>query len=82
YAPNQSDVAIKAELSQGKLESETSGGAQREALKTPVVALAITGTKYKVFVSNAQKTNVKLIIGEITVGASVLHPGDSVVATI
>lgn len=82
YAPKQSDVAITAQLNKGKIESQTSGSEKREALKTPVVALAITGTKYKVYVKDRKKTNVELIEGKIQIGSQVLHPGDSIVATL
>ena len=80
YAPSQEEV-LKAELSQGKIESQTNGGAKKEALKTPVVALAITGTKYKVFVRDKKKTNVELIEGSIKIGNKLLKPGESIVAT-
>lgn len=82
YTPNQSDVAIKAELNKGKLESESAGGAKRQSLKTPVVALAITGTKFKVLVSGKAQTNVSLISGKVMVGDKVLTPGESVIATV
>jgi len=82
YAPKQSDIAIKAELNKGKIESQTSGNEKREALKTPVVALAITGRKNKVYVGSRKKTNVELIEGQIQIGSQVLHPGDSIVATL
>lgn len=55
YSPNQSDVTLTAQLNQGKIESLTDGKEKREALKTPVVALAITGTRYKVYVPEYQK---------------------------
>ncbi|RUR05051.1 FecR domain-containing protein [Legionella sp. km772] len=80
YAPSQEEV-LKADLSKGKIESQTNGGAKKEALKTPVVALAITGTKYKVYVPNNKKANVKLIEGVIKIGNKVLRPGESIVAT-
>jgi hypothetical protein len=79
YAPAQSEV-IKAQLSQGKIESQTVGGVKRESLKTPVVALSITGTTFKVFVSSATQTNVALVSGEVKAGNQTLHPGESIVA--
>lgn len=80
YAPKQGEV-INAKLSQGKIESDTNGGETRETLQTPVVALAINGTKFKVYVSNDKKTNVQLISGKVKVGTTSLKPGESVVAT-
>ena len=80
YAPSQAEV-LKADLKQGKMESQTNGGVKREALKTPVVALAITGTEYQVFVSTRKKTYIKLIKGSIKIGKKLLRPGESIVAT-
>ena len=80
YAPTQNEV-LKAELKQGKIESKTNGGAKKEALKTPVVAMSITGTEYKVYVASTSKTNVALIAGKVTVGTKSIQAGDSVVAT-
>ena len=80
YSPSQEEV-LKAELSKGKIESQTNGGAKKEALKTPMVALAITGTKYKAYVPNNKKTNVFLIEGIIKIDNKVLQPGESIVAT-
>lgn len=90
YAPEQSDVTINAELKKGKIESETNGGAKRQSLKTPVVALAITGTVFKAYVSCNNKKNdaacdkktyVELISGQVTAGDRVMQPGESILAT-
>lgn len=85
YSPTQT-VVIKAELNKGRIESQTNGGSKKEALKTPIVALAITGTSFKVYVppkteSIPEQTYVLLIEGQIRVGNTTLNPGDSVVAT-
>lgn len=47
YNPKQSEVQIKAELSQGKLELQNAGKI-KETLKTPIVSLAILGTHIRV----------------------------------
>lgn len=65
YAPKQDDVALTAELTKGRIESDTNGAAKRESLKTPMVELAISGTKYQVYVDADKKTYVKLIEGEV-----------------
>jgi hypothetical protein len=80
YSPTQTET-LKAELTKGKIESQTHGGTKKEALKTPIVALAITGTTYRVYVADAKNTNVQLIDGQITLGGKVLQPGESVLAT-
>lgn len=80
YAPNQSEV-LKANLSKGKIESQSVGTQKRESLKTPIVAIAIAGTHFKVFVADLKKTNVELESGHVKVGETNLSPGESVVAT-
>lgn len=77
----KSDVVINAELSKGKLQSQTSGGKKREALKAGVVALAITGTKFDVDVSSSVKTNVLVENGKVEAGGKSFGAGDSFVAT-
>lgn len=81
YAPPKSDVVINAELSRGKIQSETAGDKKREALKTPIVALAITGTKFNVLVGGPKKTNVQVINGEVQVNGVAWRAGQSFVAT-
>lgn len=81
YAPPKSDVVINAELTRGKIQSETAGDKKREALKTPIVALAITGTKFNVLVGGPSKTNVQVINGEVQVNGVAWRAGQSFVAT-
>lgn len=81
YSPTQTET-LKAELSKGKIESQTTGGNKKEALKTPIVALAITGTSYRAYVADAKNTNVQLIQGQIKLRGQILRPGQSVVATV
>jgi hypothetical protein len=80
YAPDQ-DVVINASLNRGKMESETDNGPKREKLNTPVVAMAVIGTKYNVLVSSDVKNNVRVIEGMIEAGGRLWGPGESFVAT-
>lgn len=80
YNPT-SDVVINAELTKGTLQSQTVNAKKREALKTPVIALAITGTKYNVYVSSPIKTNVQVINGIVEANGRAFGAGKSFVAT-
>lgn len=80
YKPDQSEV-INAQLTKGKIESQSVGGPKQETLKTPMVAIKVSGTYFRAFVSGPKKTNVELKEGSIKVGNVDLKPGDSVVAT-
>lgn len=93
YSPKTSDVQIKAELSNGKLEIQNNGKI-KETLKTPIVSLAILGTHVKVYASlkgGAHKkkaecagrraletTNVQVLEGRVSARDKILKPGDSV----
>ncbi len=80
YSPNQGDVEIAAELKSGKIESKTTGQ-KKETLKTPVIALAILGTQYKVYVPNEKKTYTIVQSGKIEAGNMILTAGKSAVST-
>lgn len=79
FAPD-AEVQIKAELSKGAIVSKTRGNV-KESLKTPVIAMAILGTKYAAFVRNSKQTYAQVMEGSVQVGDRVLGPGDSVMAT-
>lgn len=77
YSPKQGDVEIKAELTTGKLNIKTERKTKEE-LKTPTVALAISGTQLNIFVpvvsnegttnegtTNVATTNVQVIDGDV-----------------
>lgn len=64
FSPNPSDVQIKAELSQGKIKFKTTGKSN-ESLKTPVIAMAITGTSAEIFVKSDKQTYLNLLEGNI-----------------
>lgn len=80
YAPKSSDVQIKAELTQGSIASKTTGHS-KETLKTPVIAMAILGTKYAVLVQSKTNTYVNVSEGRVQIGNTTLSPGESVLAT-
>lgn len=80
YKPEQSEV-LNAQLVKGKIESQSVGGPKQETLTTPVVAIKVSGTYFRAYVSGPKKTNVELKEGNIKVGNVDLKPGDSVVAT-
>lgn len=79
YAPPQSDVLISAELTRGKMQSNTAAGKKREALKTPVVSLSIAGTTYKTFVSpsNSTQTFAEVSSGSVQANGQTLTNGQA-----
>ncbi len=82
YSPKQGDVELAAELTSGKMESQTTGKKkQKEELKTPMVVMRIFGTKYKVFVPDAKTTNTMVESGEVKVGNMTLIAGQSSLST-
>lgn len=64
FSPKPSDVQIKAELTEGKIKFKTTGKSN-EILKTPVIAMAITGTTAEVFVKSTKLTYFNLVEGNI-----------------
>lgn len=94
YSPKQGDVQIKSELSSGKMNS-ASPGKTAEQVKTPVVALAVLGTKFELAIICVKKStnksknkkdceqtaNVNVVEGKVKVGNKIVGPGGSVVAT-
>lgn len=64
FSPKPSDVQIKAELTEGKIKFKTTGKSN-ETLKTPVIAMAITGTIAEVFVKSTKQTYFNLVEGNI-----------------
>ena len=91
YSPKQSDVQIKAELSYGEINSKTTGKT-KEAIKTPVIALAILGTEFELAVRCKKKisehyredcdtVNLHVIEGSIMAGGQVFTAGASIQAT-
>lgn len=79
YAPD-AEVQIKAELTKGTMVSKTNGKT-KESLKTPVIAMAILGTKYATTVTSPKQTYIKVIQGSVQAGNRTLGPGDSVMAS-
>lgn len=79
YAP-KSDVQIKAELSNGKLELQNPGKI-KETLKTPIVSLAILGTHIRVDVESAHITHIQVVDGLVWARNEFLRPGASVRVT-
>lgn len=89
YSPKQGDVQIKSELSSGSMNTKTDGKT-KEKVKTPVIALAVLGTKFELAVlcdkqgsvKNREKckktANVHIIEGKVQVGNQILGPGASV----
>lgn len=80
FSPKSSDVQIKAELTQGSIASKTNGKT-KESLKTPVIAMAILGTKYAVLVKSKTNTYVNVSEGHVKMGDTLLSPGESVLAS-
>lgn len=80
YSPNSTSNQVSAELKRGKVKFKTTGQVN-ESLKTPVVALAILGTKANVYVENAEKTYVELFNGKIKAGNFYMQPGQSIQVT-
>lgn len=64
FSPKSTDVQIKAELIKGKMKFKTTGKSN-ETLKTPVIAMAITGTTAEVFVKSTKQTYFHLVEGQI-----------------
>lgn len=80
YSPKSTDEQIKAELSAGKIHIKTNGKT-KEALKTPVIALAILGTDVSVYVASPAKTYTQVREGKVKVGETILGIGQSALAT-
>lgn len=92
YSPKQGETQIKSELNQGDMNSKTNGKT-KESVKTPVVALAVLGTKFELAVHCNKKfgflrkkkctdqVNVHVIEGRVNVGGQTINAGQSVVAT-
>jgi len=80
YSPKSTDEQIKAELSAGKIHIKTNGKT-KEALKTPVIALAILGTDVSVYVASPAKTYTQVSEGKVKVGETILGIGQSALAT-
>ena len=80
YSPKHNDVQIKAELSVGKVEF-TTPGKMKETLKTPVIALAILGTRAKVYVPAKDEMYLMVYEGQVLAGNRFVNPGESIQVT-
>lgn len=79
-ATSSASGEIQAELTQGKLYSKTTGS-KKESLKTPVMALAILGTQYHVYVSNPKAVHVYVGNGRVQAGKQIFTSGQSFLIT-
>lgn len=71
---------ISAELKKGKLESESTEN-KKESLKTPVIALAVLGTHFKVYAPDSKNTFTGVESGKVQAGNLTVGPGQSVQST-
>ncbi|MFA6301913.1 MAG: FecR domain-containing protein, partial [Legionella sp.] len=92
YTPKQAAVQIKAELNHGTINSKTSG-TTKETIKTPIMALAVLGTKYELSVACIRQTNthhkgkctntlaLRVFQGVVEAGGRMVTAGSSVIIT-
>lgn len=66
FSPKANKIQLSSEFTKGKMHA-TTGKQKREHLKTPIIAMAILGTEYMVYVPNSKTTYTKVISGCVQV---------------